>query len=131
MRSQSSSHRRLASFALNALVLVVWLTMMMSFVFFLFLAGHSPTSPDPSSGRVAQMNNHGHLFYVRPWEQRIFEYGPTACFVTIAGVVLVQRSLKLQEPAQSSGVMRPLTLLGFASLFGYLLCRYLLRVGDW
>jgi len=65
--------------------------------YFTYLARVSPTYPDPSTGLIVRMNDHGYYFYVRPWQGWLLNVGPLA-FVgigfLIAGIAQ-RRSWKL------------------------------------
>jgi hypothetical protein len=47
--------------------------------YFAYLARISPPHPDPVTGHVAQMNDHGYYFYVYPWQGWVLNVGPFAC----------------------------------------------------
>ncbi len=36
--------------------------------FFDYLSKHSPDRPEPLTGQIFSLNNHGQIFYVRKWE---------------------------------------------------------------
>lgn len=48
------------------------------FSYFTYLARISPTHPDLAAGLSARINNHGHYFYVAPWQARLITEGPVA-----------------------------------------------------
>jgi hypothetical protein len=61
-----------------------------TFVFYFIHLSHiSPTQPDLITGQVVHMNNHGHDFYVYPWQGWVLQAAPYACLgalVVIAGI---------------------------------------------
>jgi len=50
-------------------------TFLASLLYFLYLSGNSPIMPNPSTGQIFQLNNHGHIFYVRAWESVLNNFG--------------------------------------------------------
>ena len=59
---------------------------------FAYLARISPPHPDPLTGQVMRMNDHGYYFYVYPWQAWLLNMGLVGCLGAIFAVVGIGRS---------------------------------------
>jgi hypothetical protein len=45
---------------------------LLSLALFLYWSSISPTAPDPATGHICSLNNHGHIFYVTTTETVVY-----------------------------------------------------------
>lgn len=67
--------------------------------YFAHLARISPMHPDPVTGQVVQMNNHGSYFYVYPWQGWVLQAGPFACVGVLLAIAFMGQRLNLKLAA--------------------------------
>jgi hypothetical protein len=116
-----SKSKHLGRHALDALVFLAWIGLLGCLSFFTFLERHSPTSPNVATGQLAPMNSHGYVFYVRTWEQLLFNLGFAGLLALAFGCVLVRRKLYGEEGLQpKSELLRLVPFLLFGAALAYM-----------
>jgi hypothetical protein len=64
-----------------------WLGFNAAIAFYTYLTRNSPDLPDFGAGLVMPMHQHGRIFYVLPWQQRLILWGLSVSLVLVAGAV--------------------------------------------
>ena len=84
VKSTDSKPKRLFVMTLGVLSLAIWFSFIALFEHY---AATRPNRPDPSSGRIYQLNNHGSYAYLTEGEQRrlwCLEFGGLPFFLVAA-----------------------------------------------
>jgi hypothetical protein len=63
-----SGVRGLVTWTVRVSICLVFLLLIGSIVYWVYLSANSPSSPDPVAGHTMALNTHGSVTYVHPWE---------------------------------------------------------------